>query len=1122
MRPDHATPSPFALRLSRRIGLYALLATLVVASLTAYLFDRRHLEQAAQEEAAALESEASLIAERLQRRLELLRQDTHFIARLPGTERLVEAVANAGLDPVDGTPAARWRTRLSELLLHLLEQRRHYFQARLIGVAKEGRELVRVERRDDRTVVVPDRALQQKGERPYFQSALQAGPDTVLLSPVELNREHGALERPYRPTLRAATPLHTQAGAPFGVVVVNADIGPLFAALSQSLSADTTLYIVNSDGEYLLHPDAGRTFGFDTGESHRIQMHAPALAPLFAGDRDINTRTFQTDENSTLHFRRLHFDSAAPERYLGIVLERRSAPAALQQTRRMGAVTIFTAALLLSLLVIVLIHRLLRPLDALAAAAERVANGDYDTPLPPVKSTELRILRNALQHTATAVQEREQHLRHLNDSLEARVAERTGALNELTNRLQAREASLSAAQRIAHLGSWEWEITTGTLFWSDEIYRIFGLQPGAFEPTYEAFLERVHPQDRARLESAVAGALEGANYRVEHRIVRPDETLRYVEEQGEVIFDTEKRPQRMQGTVLDITERRTVEERLRLLAQVFEYSIQGIVITDPEMHILEVNPAFTQITGYPPEEALGRTPELLSSGWHDTNFYAGMFAALRESGIWQGEVWDRRRDGALYVEYLTIVATHDAAGDVTHYIGVFSDITESKQAQRDVERLAYYDTLTGLANRRLFEDRLERGIARARRSSQPLAVLFIDLDRFKPINDSLGHKAGDRLLIQVGERLRDCTRASDTAARLGGDEFAIVIENSGAPQATHLAEKIVTRLGHPFHLEGHEVFIGASVGISLYPEDGADADALSKHADVAMYRAKHLGRNTFQFFAPEMTAGAEERLQMESELRHAIERGELRLYYQPQVDLREGRIVGAEALVRWEHPERGLIPPDHFIPLAEESGLITPLGEWVMQEACRQRRLWQEMAPEEFRVAVNLSPRQFHGNVVEMVQQALDTTGVPAHQMGLELTESMLMHDPETVRRILAELHELGVELAIDDFGTGYSSLAYLKRFPIDKLKVDRSFIRDLPDDEDDAAITRAVLAMAHSLRVGVVAEGVETVAQIHFLREHHCEVAQGYHCSPPCPAAQFTTLLEQGLCPLKQKEGGR
>ena len=560
------------------------------------------------------------------------------------------------------------------------------------------------------------------------------------------------------------------------------------------------------------------------------------------------------------------------------------------------------------------------------------------------------------------------------------------------------------------------------------------------------------------------------------------------------------------GVMFDISERKRMEARLRQAATVFDSSAEGITVTAPDGSIIAVNRAFTEITGYSESEVLGRNPRMLQSGRHDGRFYREMWDTIARVGRWQGEVWNRRKDGRLVPESLTVSAVRDAAGKVMHYVGVFSDITEIKRANELLEHQAHHDHLTGLPNRMLLEDRLLGAVLRAQREQTQVAVLFVDLDRFKNINDSLGHHVGDRVLCEVAQRFRALTRESDTVARLGGDEFLIVMEGIPDPaMVSRIADKILDNLRvNPVTLE-QEFFVGASIGISLFPQDGVDPTTLMKHADAAMYRAKERGRNTYEFFTRDLTQSSLARFKMETDLRHAIERDELRVFLQPQFSLRTGERLGAEVLVRWQHPELGLLAPGSFISLAEETGLIVALGEWVQHAACGRWAEWAFAGLNPGVLSINVSGVEFRrGKIEETVRKALAASRLPPELLELEITESAMMSQAEQSIEVLHRLRAMGISLAIDDFGTGYSSLAYLKRLPLNKLKVDQSFVRGLPGDAEDCAIVRAVIALGHSLQLKVIAEGVETAEQQAFLASMGCDEMQGYLRGKPMPAEDF------------------
>ncbi len=566
--------------------------------------------------------------------------------------------------------------------------------------------------------------------------------------------------------------------------------------------------------------------------------------------------------------------------------------------------------------------------------------------------------------------------------------------------------------------------------------------------------------------------------------------------------------------VRDTTESRRMIETLRLRERAIASSANGIMITDasqPDHPIIYVNPAFERITGYPAQEALGRNGRFLVGEDREQPGLAEVRAALHERREGQAVLRNYRKDGSMVWNELSLAPVRDEAGRVTHYVSVFNDVTERKRYERELEYQASRDSLTGLANRALLNDRLAQAVAYARREERQFAVAFIDLDHFKVVNDSLGHSRGDALLREVAQRLGPLVREGDTVARLGGDEFVIVLYGiDGTASLPNALQRILDALSHPFMLEGNELFVTCSIGATIYPQDGQDPETLLRNADLAMYQAKEQGRNGYRFYTAEMNLAAGERLTLERELRHAIQNDEFTLFYQPLVDLVSGQIAGAEALIRWQHPQRGIVPPDRFIPLAEETGLIIPIGEWVLRTACTQNKAWLERGLA-VPVAVNLSARQFRQpNLARQIGQIVRECGLPPHLLELELTESMVMEHPGDVIAALAELRALGLRLALDDFGTGYSSLSRLKHLPIDTLKIDRAFVQDITSNADDAAIAVSVISLAHTLNRRVVAEGVETEAQLKYLRSRHCDVIQGYFFSRPVPAEAFTRLLAE------------
>lgn len=564
-------------------------------------------------------------------------------------------------------------------------------------------------------------------------------------------------------------------------------------------------------------------------------------------------------------------------------------------------------------------------------------------------------------------------------------------------------------------------------------------------------------------------------------------------------------------TLRDRTSHKLAEQRLRQMASVFEHSQEGIVITDPATRILDVNASFVRVTGYSREEVLGRTPALLNSGLQDVAFYRALWRDLNETGRWHGEIWNRKKSGELYPEILHINAMQDPSGRVTHYIGMFIDITDLKNSQRRLENLAHYDALTGLPNRLLFGDRLRQALDDAQRHERLVAVCFLDLDNFKLINDHHGHATGDRLLIDIGRRLLDMLRSNDTVARLGGDEFAILLSDlRNQEELDNVLVRLLDGVSHPVRIDDLQIAITFSVGVTIYPLDDHDPDTLLRHADQAMYQAKQMGRNRYQLFDPAAASAVQMRHRELERLRQALQHGEFRLYYQPKVDMRLGRVVGMEALIRWQHPERGLMPPLQFLPLIEELPLIVEVGEWVLHEALGQIRQWCA-AGRPLTISVNIAAHHFQQrDFVPRLQTILaEHPEVMPRLLELEILESAALEDIQSVRGIMAACQAMGVRFALDDFGTGYSSLSYLKQLPAETLKIDQSFVRNMLEDSEDLAIIEGVIGLAKVFRKEVIAEGVETPEQGLLLMRFGCDHAQGYGIGPPMPAEQIPAWMD-------------
>ena len=585
--------------------------------------------------------------------------------------------------------------------------------------------------------------------------------------------------------------------------------------------------------------------------------------------------------------------------------------------------------------------------------------------------------------------------------------------------------------------------------------------------------------------------------------------IRYLHTKKLTLLDRSGRAQYLLGIAEDITEHKKAEETLRKLSLAVEQSPNSIIITDLEGNIEYVNHQFTAITGYTLDEVAGKNPRLLKSNQTAEKTYEEIWTTLTQGETWHGELINRRKDGTVYIESAIISPVKQPDGRITNYLAIKEDVTEQKKVQEHIEKLAHFDQLTGLPNRAMLNYRVQYLLNAAERNQQPLAVMFLDLDHFKNINDTLGHTVGDKLLIETGQRLSANIRGEDTVSRLGGDEFILLFPDSDENSAMHIASKLIEAVSMPLVIDGHELTVTPSIGIAIYPHDGDNFETLMKNADAAMYRVKRDSRNNFHFFTQEMQLHSSRYLQLSNALRHSLERNELELHYQPQISITDGRVIGAEALLRWNHPQMGMISPAEFIPIAEDSGQIIAIGEWVLQTAARKMKELYDEGFTEMVMAVNLSAIQFKQlNLVEKVTAVLEEIGLPFDSLELELTEAVAMNDPKSAITIMNALHERNIRMAIDDFGTGYSSLSYLKQFKVYKLKIDQSFIRDICDDPDDRAIVKAIIDMASSLGIKTIAEGVETAEQLDFLRLHGCNEIQGYYFSKPLRSEEFSAFV--------------
>jgi diguanylate cyclase (GGDEF)-like protein/PAS domain S-box-containing protein len=852
-------------------------------------------------------------------------------------------------------------------------------------------------------------------------------------------------------------------------------IDSIFFPYPEELGATGETFLADGEGYFVTQHK------FSSTQGHVKPITAPPMRTCLSGQSGEVLDTDYRDAEIIHGFRFIpEFGSACIMAH--ITQEEAFAPLRALEKRLMIALLMLGGMLVIA--TVYLTNRIVRPVSNLTAVVRRIAEGDYLAKAEEAGSSELAELGATFNSMTTKLRESRQLLDSIVEHIPVMVfVKRASDLRiELLNRTWRR---LTGYSNQDFLGKCDYDL------WSKEQ------------------ADKFTADDRKVLASHEVMEIP------EESLTRANGEAVYLKSWKVALRDEADEPTHLLGISIDITERKRAEESLRIAATAFE-THEAIMITDASGSIIRVNQAFQVMTGYSAEEVMGKNPRILSSGRQDKEFYADMWQQLKENGTWSGEIWDKRKSGQIYPKWQTITSVKNDAGKITEYVAVSSDITSRKQAEEEIRTLAFYDSLTGFPNRRLLMDRLRSALSVSARSHLYGAVLFLDMDKFKTLNDTLGHDYGDLLLIEVSVRTQSCVREMDSVARLGGDEFVVLIEELdehaevASQKAALIAEKIRAALTAPYHLKGSEYHSSPSIGVSLYLGNTNSADELLKYADMAMYQAKDSGRNAVCFFDPAMQAAVETRSALESDLRRAVADEQLRLYYQIQMD-NDHRPIGAEALVRWIHPTRGMVSPAQFIPIAEDSSLILDIGGWVLETACQQLAIWAKNEhTHHLMLAVNVSAKQFKQvDFVETISTLLSEYEVDASLLKLELTESVVLNDVTDVVQKMHALKALGVRLSLDDFGTGYSSLSYLKKLPLDQIKIDQGFVRDIATDPSDAVMVQTIISMAQNFRLNVIAEGVETQAQLDFLKLNGCMAYQGYFFSKPVPIAQFEELLQ-------------
>ncbi len=1142
------------------------LPIVLIASVVAGIF---FLTTAAEEEAALVTNEEDHIhaaSENVKRALLTLVRDTAVLADLTTLNRAIRTNA-----PDDLQDAKRD-------FLSFADNKRVYGKVRWMD--ETGHERLKVELLHGHARAAPPNGEENETQRDYFREAMQLAEGEVYLSPLDLEMDEGQIEQPLHPVMRAARRVFDSRGRSRGIVVLTYEADDLYQRIERvASSADAGWMLVDSQGYWLRSPQHEDEFGSQLPHRRSMAtryprawqtMHDSPLGHIKDGEggwwlyEDVLSGDVSGEDGASrapLDWKLVkHVEAGSLARIhrpvyrktslvlalvlaLGFVVSVRLARSQLLKDKREAELHDALRELEQQKLALDE-HAIVSILDArgtigyvndkLCAISgygrseligqhhRLLGSGAHDAKF--FRALYRTVLAGKAWHGEICNRAKDGSLYWVNTTIvplldgRERPQRYVVICTDITG-TKLHEAMLEEAQRLGKLGHWQLDLNSNKLTWSKEIFNIFEMDPEGFGTSYEAFLRLVHPEDRELVDRSFRDSVERHHsYAIEHRLLFPDGRIKWVSEFGSTHYDRKGRPMLSLGTVQDITERKVAEERLRISSIAFETQ-EAIIVTDAEARIISVNHSFEKLTGYSANEAIGKNPNILKSGRHDAEFYRSMWYSLKEAGSWSGEMWDRRKDGTLYPKWLTITAVRNEAGQITHFVAIFMDISERKRAEEEIHRLAFYDTLTQLPNRRLLMDRLDQALAVSQRSGSHGALMFMDLDNFKTINDTQGHDIGDLLLVEVASRLKYCLRESDTVARLGGDEFVVILQELGesaiqsANQAEAIAEKIVSALGEPYLLANYEHHSGVSIGVCLFHGRDAKLEELLKRADTAMYQAKQGGRNMVRFFESAMQIAVEERAKLEGRLRHALGRQELQLYYQLQVDS-QFRIIGAEALLRWFNAEQGFVPPTQFIPVAEESGLILTIGAWVLETACRQLHVWaQHAGSRQLQLGVNVSARQFRqADFVGQVEAMLQRYAFDPSRLKLELTESVVLVDINDTIAKMGALKKLGVKIAMDDFGTGYSSLSYLKMLPLDQLKIDQSFVRDIVVDRNDEVIVRTIIDMAHNFGLDVIAEGVETGEQLERLQRIGCPNYQGHYFSKPIPLKEFESLLSEVL----------
>ena len=1057
---------------ARVLMLFLPIALLICISL--FFIQRTELDRLHTKHALDARQAVAVGGESISRTLQWISRDLRYLAQDVGVLQLLNDPSKKHLDDL----ATDW--------VSFSHNKQVYDKIRWID--ENGMEKLRINYEKAKSVVVPVRELQDKHERYFFSDTFKLDAGEIFVSPFDLNVENNQIEIPYKPTIRLGMPVFDSKNRKRGILLINYFASDLLASFGQSSRiGKSSAWLVNEDGFWLKGPTAEDEFGFMFGrkELTMAQRYPEAWKKILTEDEG----QFVTADGLWT------FDTVYP------LLE--------GQKTSTGSTEILAPS-----------NGALASGKYAWKSVHLMPNADYNAGMLAynLKLTGSALLLLGLFLAGIWRLVRAQLVeKNIRENLELRVQERTHDLTLANQNLTQSETRLRTLfETIPDLIRVK-SVDGVYLAVNPAFERLIGVSKSELlGKTAEQFVgtelaKALHSDDLAALEA--------------DKPITVEEWLTYAGDGHKALFEVIKMPMRTSdgeligvlGVGRDITERKQAEEKLQLAAMVYQHSSQSIMVTDANGQIIAVNPGFERITGYTAEEVLGKNPRVLSSGRHDHAFYQSMWHALNTTGRWQGELWNKRKNGQLYPAWITINAIFNEDGTIDRYVELCSDFTRKKEAEHLLWQQTNFDPLTGMPNRHLFLEHLAQEIGASRHSSLPVALIFLDIDHFKDVNDTLGHDMGDLMLQDLAQRLKTCVREQDTVSHLGGDDFTIIIgsmENLG--NIEHITQDILKRISEPFHLKNETVYVTASMGVSIYPDDAADIDDLLKNAEQAMYAAKKDGRNRCNYFTSSMQAAAQVRLRLINDLRGALSANQFQVVYQPIVDIASGEIHKAESLIRWLHPVRGLISPAEFISIAEEIDVIADLGNWIFHEAARQVLRWRASHHPDFQISVNMSPIQFRNDGISHIAwfDFMRRLGVPGQGIVVEITEGLLMDASSGISAQLLAFHDAGIQVSIDDFGTGYSSLSYIKKFDIDYLKIDQSFVRNMAPDSSDLALCEAIIVMAHKLGIKVIAEGVETETQRSLLAAAGCDYGQGMLFSKPLSAPDFEIMLKEKSSP--------